>query len=465
MTDLLSHTMVQRGLWIGLWAALFVFCIFLSPLQVVVLLGVAVVGVSLLRWPKEGLFLLSGARVLLDVFWDIGGGSLPVLQGFAGASFVVLCWLYLRQDDESEEWRLGAWVGVAIGVLFVTFIRYPDPGDLSLLLRYITPLLVLVVMSTSIRNRDEANLTILAMALGALYPVYQTFLDAMLGNNFLLVTHEYRLRGPFHNITQASIVMSLGASFGVYGMLYFKNNVLRVVCAVYTVAALVAMHNTFARASQFYIVTFLLVLFVLQKRWVLLGMLPVGLTGVYLVSETVRERLQEIWDSLFSTNMNVLIDTDEAGSGRMGIYREALDIFQDQGPLTWLLGMGIGAQFETVGDYDVHNDWIALLLTGGVMVLVTYVGAMLYSMRVVWEFAQSGDDDDKLLAHYVLAVAIGMMLESATTNGFVARVSVGWVVMAQLGVVCGVARYRAAATSTSSVKKLPRRDAAPARVP
>ena len=463
MTELLSHTMVQRGLWIGLWVVLFVFCIVLSPLQVVVVLGVAGVGASLLRWPKEGLFLLSGARVLLDVFWDIGGGSIPVLQGFAGASFVVLCWIYLQEDSVSEKSRLGAWVGVAIGALLVTFLRYPDPGDISLLLQYITPLLVLVVMSTAIKNREEANLTILAMGLGALYPVCQTFLDAITGQNFLLVTHEYRLRGPFHNITQASFIMSLGASFGVYGMLYFKHNVLRAICALYSMAALIAMHNTFARSSQLYIVVFALVLFTLQKRWALLGMLPVGITGVYLASETVRERLQEIWDSLFSSTNNVLIDADEAGSGRIGIYREALDIFQDQGPLTWLLGMGIGAQFETVNDYDVHNDWISLLLTGGFLVLISYLGAMLYSMRMVWEFAKTGDDEDKLLAHYVLAVAVGMMFESGTTNGFVARVTVGWVVMAQLGIVCGVARYRVAASSTSSVKRFS--SAAPTRVP
>ena len=150
----------------------------------------------------------------------------------------------------------------------------------------------------------------------------------------------------------------------------------------------------------------------LRRHKLILGLaliIIVGVLGLYSLaySEEFAERISD------------LSDTQTAGSGRIRIYEAALKRYADFSVFKQVFGGGIGATLGLLEEFVPHNDYLYILLSGGLLGIALY----LWLFILLWKQLKS-TARGAYLPLIIAGSVIGIYLVATMTNGVIEYMSV-----------------------------------------
>jgi len=179
-------------------------------------------------------------------------------------------------------------------------------------------------------------------------------------------------RGPYGSHSLA-LCLCLGFIVALALCPAQKSRFFQLILLLFCIATAVSIARTYARTGylSFFTSLFAFILFVwhygkreiiLQRYRVLLSLLFIIIIGAFCVySFTHAEAFKERTSDLYNI--------ERAGSGRMIIYRMALQKYADSSINRQVLGGGLGDMYFLLGtEFKVpHNDYLVFLLAGGLV--------------------------------------------------------------------------------------------------
>ncbi len=137
--------------------------------------------------------------------------------------------------------------------------------------------------------------------------------------------------------------------------------------------------------------------------------LIIGVIGLYCIinSNALMERLRD-----FSS-------MDTAGAGRTLIYKAAIEKYADFSILRIMFGGGLGSTLSLMGIYVPHNDYLVLLLAGGLIGLFLYLWVLIGLWRELRAAAK-----DVYLPYIIAVSAMAVFIVATMTNPVIGYMSV-----------------------------------------
>ncbi len=131
-------------------------------------------------------------------------------------------------------------------------------------------------------------------------------------------------------------------------------------------------------------------------------------------------------------------DIDQAGSGRIWIWKQKVSVLNNHSFGAWVYGIGIGnmmnvdsLQNET-SSFDSHNDYLALIVSTGM------VGLLIYLTITVLMFKKAMQLPARL-KYVFLAFMIAAVAGNFVSNAFIARFSLAQMFMMVMGIMYSIA--------------------------
>jgi O-antigen ligase len=318
---------------------------------------------------------------------------------------------------------------------------------------YMVLFILFVVVVNVVKDVKQMKIIVLLMCLSIL-AVDKGFYSSMSGRDLTHFSYDVRDGGPLGYAGVNGIACFAAESLlFVLGLAAFESRKYAKL-ALWGLGAFCAYCVLFSFSREAYagVLFGLLVLGLLQKRWILVGLAFFLFSWQTLVPTSVRERVLMTYD----VQDKVL---DDSAQERVAIWDDAVDLFQ-QHPV-----MGTG--FDTyewqhrVGEFrDTHNYYLKVLVETGVVGLMFFLLLLAQTTRVGWKLYQSAQDP------FFKALGLGFLLFLAcvwVVNFFGDRwlymqvdgffwVILALVVRAQIMVNEGAAKEAAATASVGSAE-------------
>ncbi len=228
---------------------------------------------------------------------------------------------------------------------------------------------------------------------------------------------------------------------------------------IFVCLALLALYCTLesiVRTAYLTIIVFFGIFLWFRSKLVLLfaSLLVVIMAIIYI--GTVQLVLFDIIDATKETG-----DIEQAGSGRIWIWKHKLEAINSNGLGAWVYGVGIGnienvssSQTRTT-EFDSHNDYLSLVVNTGI------IGFLIYLTITVLMFKKAMKLPVQL-RYVFLAYMIGIATANFVSNSFIGRFGLAQLYMMVMGVMYSIAsierkeRYKAirSAVSTEQLKRV-----------
>ena len=417
-----------------------------NKVHLLVILFSMIIGFFAIIQPVVALFVVFVARGVFDLLWWIPGTvfGLNMLQVFSGAVAGLSAAFFLLELRRFEKHPCFRPFLVYGSLMVFAFVRNYFMGKtyrlgtLDLFVQYTSPFLLLFLTSDLFRDRGLRRWLLLITTLVGVVPVSTSiwhFLQGQMGSYYL--HGYYRLLGGYKNLHNHAFMMVIFSALAFFWASFPRAPVpLRAAALALMGGACFALYQTFIRTGLLGLAVFLFVFLLARRRVPLLaGALLAGALFI-LVDPVIRDRFMDI--QLVLEWSNPLVDRDDLGSGRWGIWAVSLAEFARQPFWNQLLGIGLGGHWEMVSPWvkghqmfipglDPHNDYLLLLFQVGPVGVVAYVVMVWQVVRESRALMREADGAwAHLLGALVLALAVVVLVTNAVSNSFVHRTSPAW---------------------------------------
>ncbi len=427
-----------------------------------------VAGVYFFAKPRTSLFAIFFIRIIIDLFWWVGGeGGLNLLEAFGGgvaALAAVLFYLELRRMQ-----RIPGFVPLIcyLAILVIAALRSGSGRDAAeILAKYVSPLLLMFLISTMMQKEDDRRTLVLIITIAGLCSLTLSFYHLLSGQQYDHFRQGYyRLVGGYKNLhNHALFLLTLNTL-----LFFWLNNTRRAwraLAAAALGAGLICMYYTYVRTALTGFAVFTLVYLVLEKRYALVGVAALAGVVLLVTNADMQDR--------FSDLLLVTQDVDNKrtlGSGRFGIWTSSMAEFMKQSPADQIFGLGLGGHYEMTDAYanlfrsteksenlDSHNDYLGLLYQLGPIATLSYIALQVQVFiqgLFVHRSAQSAWS--RRFGAFMVALCSVTVITNFLSNSYIQRVTVAWLFWGLVGVLFAIAiveRRRLALEGRPEVVKL-----------
>jgi O-antigen ligase len=450
-----------------------------NKVHLLVILFSMIIGFFAIIQPVVALFVVFVARGVFDLLWWIPGTifGLNMLQVFSGAVAGLTATFFLLEIRRFEKHPCFRPFLVYAGLMAFAFVRnfWSDQrfvlGTADLFVQYTSPFLLLFLASDLFRDRRLRQRLLLVTTLVGVIPIATSLYQYTQGQMGSYYLHGYyRLLGGYKNLHNHAIMMLVFAAlFLFWASLPRVPAALRVGALALAGGAVFALYQTFIRTGLLGFGVFLLVFLLTLRRWPVLAAALLGGALFVLIDPIIRERFVD-FELLFQWG-NPLVDRNDLGSGRWGIWTTSMRGFLDRPLYDIVLGLGLGGHWTLVDRWvkgnqmfipalDPHNDFLLLLYQVGPIGLAAYVVMVARVIRESRALIREADGTwARLLGALVLSFAVVVLVTNGLSNSFVHRTSPAWYFWGFAGLVFA---ERADVSRRRSAVAVEAADAAPA---
>ncbi len=417
-----------------------------DKVHLLVVLFSMILGFFALVQPVVALFAVFVARGVFDLLWWIPGTlfGLNMLQVFSGAVAGLTATFFLLEIRRFEKHPCFRPFLVYVGLMTFAFVRNFWSGQrfvlgtADLFVQYTSPFLLLFLSSDLFRERGLRQRLLAVTTLVGAIPIttslYQ-FVQGQMGSYYL--HGYYRLLGGYKNLHNHAIMMLIFAALLVFWTSYPRLPLaLRAGALALAVGAFFALYQTFIRTGLLGLAVFLIAFLVTLRRWPVLALALVSGVLFVFLDPVIRERFVDF--ELLLEWRNPLVDRNDLGSGRWGIWSVSMAGYLNRPFQDVLLGLGLGGHWTLVDRWvkgnqmfipalDPHNDYLLLLYQVGPAGVIAYVVMVWRVIRECRALIREADGPwARMLGALVLAFAVVVLVTNGLSNSFVHRTSPAW---------------------------------------
>lgn len=353
---------------------------------VLLTLGVSVVFAAVPVLAAGGLLLVLAGIFRFEVFVltlivvragsdSLGGVGQLQVNAVLSVLFLIfgLVWLAGSVRSGSAKTITGApsLLFFAAGFLSVLGSAQPMPTTIELL-RVGSGLLMLEVLQRLVRTREKLHRLLAALLLSAAVPIGVGLFQAATGGG-LWVAGFVRVVGTFRHPNPYSIYLVI-IILTIVALLPNVRKKWRIPLAIYAVMGVIVLVTALTRSAWMGLALGIVVIAVLQSRWLIPVMVVVAI-GAAVLSPSVMQRVTEMAEPGTST----VGDPTNSLTWRINYWKETLDLAD--GRTVTGIGMGM-VQRSTPEEKAPHNDYLRVVVEGGLMALAGYIWLLIALIRM-----------------------------------------------------------------------------------
>lgn len=295
-------------------------------------LGILVVGIYGLHFIKNGEFEYKYSKANFSIL-------------LIGTIIAINTLLSINPSGSFRDFTIHF---VGIGVLFVFLHSGKTKKDLYSLN------IVLVLTATAV----------------AAYGIYQFFYGVPMGSGWVDISQNPNIKTRVYstfenpNLLAEYLIMIFPVSLGL--IFYNKDFIKKIVFAIASFIILITIGLTYSRGSWIGLAFSIVVFFLLINWKLLLGLIPLGIAGLFVMPASIIQRIQTIGSLQDSSNFY-----------RYSLWTKAIEIVKD----FWFSGIGIGyIPFQNISylyitnmaPYHTHNTYLQIAIEMGLLGLLVF---------------------------------------------------------------------------------------------
>lgn len=314
------------------------------------------------------LFCALKPFALLDLNLSVAGFNWPELYSII-FSYLLIFFLALKAKNIKYDLIAVAIILFCIYCIFSFFWG----SSVRMVSRVVLPFVVFIYVRTIVNDEKQLNLLLIILIVSFVLPIVGSLYKIYSGTSIIQSGHATGI--PRHHGLYKTIHLMSYAMFFFSVLFYMKifffpetRKVLNIAYIGLAIGAVYCLYKTYARTA--YIGLFLFILFSLlgYSKRIFVLFIAFVLMFVALNYASVEE--------LFTRTKDADIET--ASSGRTRIWEHNIQLFLKSSFENKMLGEGLGVKTKAVfGQEDEiwssHNDYLHLLMQGGLIGLVLYL--------------------------------------------------------------------------------------------
>ena len=408
-----------------------------------IIVGVAVAaGLGLSFRPFVGLCAVLGARVLIDLLWWIkfSIGGMTALQAMGGALLMGVLVLVAFRFRAVQHHPVLTLLLCFAPIFFAGSVRADSGGTAMVYLgRFMAPFLCCLLATAVADTVTKRQTLIQILIVSSIVPIFVGFYHYFSGTSMYVLEGYMRLQGGYKNLHNHALTMAGFTMLSVFAGVASPGRPYRFIAAVVGSAAMLLTYLTFVRTALVAVGVFSVVFLTANRNWRWLTVACFG-AGLFLLQSTsLQSHLSDI--VVFVSGDPIPGGFDQLGSGRIGIWKNALRYYFQDDWATVVIGQGFDQHIIEMDNVqkDTHNEYLHLLIVLGPIGLLLYVFAfwsvIMRSIKVMlW-----GDEAwDRMLGVFGLALSISVLVQFGISNSFIQRSTQSWTYWALAGAIYAV---------------------------
>lgn len=299
-------------------------------------------------------------------------------------------------------------------------------SDIRNIAQTVLPFLMFFSVRMFVTESNQVNTLLITLVLGFLVPITLSTYNILLGRSIEYVEWWNKLprhTGGFsgsHTLAYAMLFFSF--LYCILNHAYrFKNSIQRFVLGFFLILSVYGLYQSHTRTALIGFVIFWFIYLFGNKRKLFYGAIILSiLSGIIFHNQ--------IYRLIFKKEQ---IDLNTATSGRISLWAGNIQEFIDSNLLQQLFGRGIGHEHRIA----FHNDYIALLMSLGIIGLILY---LILLFCLLWDIYLCKDKGTKYLFG---AVLISVVVMNFGSNAVVFRVELSqyfWLIMGIFYTISGI---------------------------
>ena len=350
------------------------------------------------RQPKIAILLLLFSKPIIDATWEFG---LPVIGlnflQVSGVAFPVIVFLIIYSNKiQFRNYKAVNLFGLfalinCLSYVVATFSKGEsfDEGMFlfvkysGILFQFFNSFAAYLIIPYLFKSSDDRKLLFWALILAGIFPAITGFLQigGFLSGRTLRTTGDLvRISGYYHDSVNMRIYsfQTLMAIY-IYITQYSRPNekyfiIKRLTSYALIPLSLLIIYKGYSKAAMGIFLSWVLIYFFFQRKIVLGSVFLVLLGVAYVFSGTFRDETEKLlYKEIMYTEGTLPTDVEYTLlGGRFVYWGNALDKFEKQDLASQMIG------FNYIYGASVHNDFLRILISNGVIGLIIYLGLMLY---------------------------------------------------------------------------------------
>lgn len=408
-----------------------------------IIVGVAVAaGVGLSFRPFVGLCAVLSVRILIDLLWWIkfsiaGMSALQAMGGALMMGVLVLVAFRFRAVQHHPVLTLLLCFGP---IFFAGSIRADSGGTaLVYLARFMAPFLCCLLATAVADTTQKRQMLIRILLVSSIVPVIVSFYHYFSGTSMYMLQGYLRLVGGYKNLHNHALTMAGFTMLSIFLGISSSDRRWRVIALAVGGAAIVLTYLTFVRTALVAVGVFSLVFLAANQNWRWLTVACFGGVLFLLQSTSLQSHLSDI--VVFFRGDPIPGGFDQLGSGRIGIWKNALNYYFQEDWATIVIGQGFDRYIIDMDNVqkDAHNEYLHLLIVVGPIGLFLYVFALLsVTMRSIKVMFWGEEAWDRMLGVFGLALSMSVFVQLGISNSFIQRPTQTWTYWALAGAIYAV---------------------------
>ena len=325
--------------------------------------------------PRIGLRVLLALKPIIDASWEHGVFGFNALKIVgAGVPLIVLLRMVFFGETRRGMPLVGFWmlylftnlIGV---VLILGSGRLYDALDT--LLRVLNGFVGFYLLQLYVTDREDFRKVLLAFLIAGLFPMGMGLYQATTGHIWRYTQtagNLVRSIGVYHDAVsyRQYVFQTLTAILLLWVYFYKKRMAARLFLLGYALVSLLVLFRAYTKAGFVILAVWTLVWTVLQRKFVSLAAIVVAL---FVVNAATGNRVFQDVQTAFSKEIAASEGTGETRyilSGRMVVWEDYWDRWKRGGFFVQFFGSGFSAG-------SAHNDYLRVLVSGGIVGLFAYV--------------------------------------------------------------------------------------------
>lgn len=413
---------------------------------VIIVVGVGALAV---RRPFAALLGLIVLRVVADQLWwlpgELCGINPPEL--FTGLACGLLGFMAWRERNRLAAEPLAIPVAIFAAFVVQAAPRAPNVHEaFEGILRLTSPFVVALLASVLAERPEQRRAFVTTVLLAGILPIGVAWAMLGSGHDEIIFLHGFpRFRGGYHDIHDLGHSMALFAALGAFELTRRTRPAAGAALGAYVALAAVLMTMSWVRTPMLALLLFTCALLLLERRYRALAAVAVSAVLLVAFVPAVQERFSDIAKLLFeepTIGGKGGSSTARLGSGRIYFWRGTLENYVAQDAARVVFGRGLAGQYALNPDpgVDAHGEYLSLLAQTGPFGLLAYLGIQATTVVHGWRLRRAQGPWPRAVANLAIAGTLLVSLSNVLTNGYLTRVTIGWMFWGIVGVMFAEAR-------------------------
>jgi hypothetical protein len=399
------------------------FAVLFLPLaaQIVIPL-VLLVGLTWIASPETTLIVVVGARMSVDLLYNVPGiAGLNLMETYSGSTAVFIAMLCIMHGRHLTRHPYFLPFLIFMPLSMFSALREGDVRfALSAFTKSINPMLVMFVVSIIMRFAWQRKAMLWSLTLCGIIPIVNSWYHWWTGQmNSFFLDGFYRLLGGYHDLHGHAHAMAAFIMLALICLYNAKKPWVQAFLVLYLLAAGTVLYLTYVRTTTVGLAVFALVFLLVERKFLTVGLLLLGMAVVFALEPNLQARFDDVV-VLFSGSEE---QVKEVGSGRVGLWTTSWTAFiTEHNAFNWFFGVSSGGSFRMGVEKSVHNDYLALLYNYGAIGLSLY---LLFQYKVLqwgmWLSRRARDPWSRSYGSFIVAFSAMATITNVLSNSYVQR--------------------------------------------